>query len=124
MSTDVKKPGYKTLAFYASLVLTVFGALAASGNDVGGLGVVGFVITSLGAAGYTAWRVFKKSDDPKKPSWKTTEFWLTLAAAAVAAVYASGVFADGSQGAKVLAFAASILAMLGYPIGSKLSASK
>lgn len=118
------KPGYKTLSFYAALVLTVFGAFAASGHDVGGLGVIGFVITSLGAAGYTAWRQFKKSDDPKKPAWKTTEFWLTVAAALVAGVYASGVFVEGSQGAKVLAFVASVLAMLGYSVKPAVEAVK
>lgn len=115
-------PGYKTLAFYATLVLTAFGALAASGSDVGGLGAVGFVISSLGAAGYTAWRGFKKSENPKKPAWKSTEFWLTIGAALVAALYASGVVADGTQGAKVLAFVASILAMLGYAVKPAVAA--
>ena len=116
MSATPVKPGYKTLAFYASLVLTVFGGLAASGTDVGGLGAIGFVITSLGAAGYTAWRSFKKSDDPKKPAWKTTEFWLSIGAAIVAGVYASGVFSDGSQGDKVIGFVATLLALAGYTV--------
>lgn len=115
MSTQVK-PGYKTLAFYATLVLTAFGALAASGNDVGGLGVIGFVITSLGAAGYTAWRQFKKAEIGSPPAWKTTEFWLSIAAAAVACVYASGVFADGTRGDQVVGFIATLLALAGYPV--------
>lgn len=110
------KPGYKTIAFYATLVLTAFGALAASGNDVGGLGVIGFVITSLGAAGYTAWRQFAKAPDGAKPAYKTTEFWLSIAAALVAAVFASGVFAEGTRGDQVIGFVATLLALAGYPV--------
>lgn len=112
----MQTPGYKTVSFYAALALTVLGGLAASGLDVGGLGAIGFVITSLGAAGYTAFRVFKKSEDPKKPAWKTTEFYLTLAAAATAALYASGAFAESSTTGKAISFVASILAMLGYAV--------
>lgn len=113
------KPGYKTVAFYASLVLTAFGALAASGSDVGGLGVIGFVFTSLSAAGYTAWRGFKKSENAKKPAWKTTEFWLSVSAALVAAVYASGLFAATSTVGKIVAAASALLASAGYAVKPK-----
>jgi hypothetical protein len=109
-------PGYKTLAFYATLVMTAFGALAASGSDIGGLGVVGFVITSLAAAGYTGWRKFVKAEAGAKPAYKTTEFWLSIAASIVAGLYASGIFASGTQGDKIIGFAAAVLATLGYTI--------
>lgn len=116
---ETPKPGYKTLAFYVTLLLTTFGALAATGSDIGGLGAVGFVITSLSAAGYTAFRTFKKSEDPKKPAWKTTEFYLSLAAAAVAALYASGLFAETSKAGQAVALLATLLAALGYTVKPK-----
>jgi hypothetical protein len=119
LTPETTAPGYKTLSFYATLVLTVCGALAASGSDIGGLGAVGFLITSLSAAGYTAFRAFKKSETPSKPAWKTTEFYLSIAAGLVSAVYASGVFAETSRAGQVVALVATLLAALGYTVKPK-----
>jgi uncharacterized membrane protein YebE (DUF533 family) len=49
-----------------------------------------------------------------KPGWKTTEFWLSLAAMIVGALLASGALADGSTAAKVVGTIASVLGALGY----------
>lgn len=49
-----------------------------------------------------------------KPGYKTTEFWLTLAACVVGALAASGVFPDESLGMKITGLAMTTLAALGY----------
>ena len=49
-----------------------------------------------------------------KPGYKTTEFWLSLAAAIVGALLASGAFEDGSAVARLLGVVASALAAIGY----------
>ena len=51
-----------------------------------------------------------------KPGYKTSEFWLSLAAVVVGLLYAAGVVADGSAFDKVLALAASLLGALGYTV--------
>lgn len=51
---------------------------------------------------------------PAKPGYKTTEFWLTLAAVAVGALLASGVVGDESMVAKIAGVAQATLAQLGY----------
>ena len=51
------------------------------------------------------------------PGWKTTEFWLTLAAIVVSALVGSGLFQEGSTVLKVLMAIAAVLAALGYGIG-------
>lgn len=48
------------------------------------------------------------------PGYRTSEFWLTLAATVVGMLIASGEFADATAMGKVLAFAASVLGGLGY----------
>jgi hypothetical protein len=49
-----------------------------------------------------------------KPGYKTTEFWLTMAAFIVGALIASGALTDGSTALKVVAFVGSALTALGY----------
>lgn len=49
-----------------------------------------------------------------KPGYKTTEFWLSLAAILVGVLLSSGVIADDSQAAKMLGLASSLLGSLGY----------
>ncbi len=57
------------------------------------------------------------TDDPAtKPGWQTTEFWLTLVALIVQAVIGSGIVADGSVWAQVLAVIAGALTAAGYTI--------
>ena len=48
-----------------------------------------------------------------KEGYKTTEFWLSLAAVLVGAVQASGAFGEG-DGAKILGVLAAALAAMGY----------
>lgn len=49
-----------------------------------------------------------------KPGYKTTEFWLTVAAVVVGLLIASGAFREGEPVYQVLTFAASALAAMGY----------
>ena len=51
-----------------------------------------------------------------KPGYKTTEFWLSAAAALVGLLIASGAFEETSTVGKVIALAASSLAALGYSV--------
>jgi hypothetical protein len=51
-----------------------------------------------------------------KPGYKTTEFWLSLAAMIVGAALASGVFETDSGGDRILGLAATVLASLGYTV--------
>lgn len=53
---------------------------------------------------------------PTKPGYKTTEFWLTLAAMVLTALYAAGAFSDASATGKVMALAAGVLGSLGYTV--------
>lgn len=54
------------------------------------------------------------SAPPVKPGWKTSEFWLTAAAAGCGALLATGVFPDTSPWAKILGVGSMVLAALGY----------
>lgn len=111
------KPGYKTPGFFLAAITTIGAALMASGADMGAAAnAVALGISGLTAAGYTAYRVFKKSEDPKKPAWKTTEFWLSIAAAVLSIMYASGLVVDGGTFDKVVGFAAAALSMAGYAV--------
>lgn len=61
----------------------------------------------------------------EKPGWKTTEFWLTLAAVVVGTLLATGVWGEGDTAYTVLAFIASALTALGYTHGrSKLKTAE
>lgn len=114
---ETTKPGFKTLGFYLAMLATLGSALIASGADVGAVGsAVAAGVTGLTAAGYAAFRAFKKSADPTKPAWKTTEFWLSIAAALLSVAYASGLVSDGGTVEKIVGIGASLLAMLGYQV--------
>ncbi len=49
-----------------------------------------------------------------KPGYKTTEWWLTLAAVVVGMLIASGIVTEASSFHKALVFCASTLAAMGY----------
>lgn len=116
-TTTPTKPGYKTPAFYLAILATVGSALAASGAGLGQAAtVVSISVTGLAAVGYTAVRAFAKSEDPLKPSWKTTEFWLSCTAALMSFVYASGFVTTGSMLDKAVAVAVGLLSMAGYQV--------
>lgn len=51
-----------------------------------------------------------------KPGYKTTEFWLTLAAAMVGLFIASGAVGSDHIAMKIAGFAAAALASLGYSV--------
>lgn len=51
---------------------------------------------------------------PTKPGWKTSEFWLTLAAKALGSGALVGIFGDGSPAVRVGGLATIVLAQLGY----------
>lgn len=53
---------------------------------------------------------------PTKPGYKTTEFYLTMAAMILSALYASGAFADTTTTGKVMALIAGVLGSLGYTV--------
>lgn len=52
-----------------------------------------------------------------KPGYKSTEFWLSLGAALVGALLASGVFESDGITAKIIGGASAVLAALGYTAG-------
>lgn len=58
--------------------------------------------------------------DEVKPGWKTSEFWLSIAALLVGALFASGVFPAESGGEKILGLAATVLTTLGYTVSRSL----
>lgn len=49
-----------------------------------------------------------------RPGYKTSEWWLALAAMAVGTLIASGLIGETSSIGKALAFASSALASIGY----------
>lgn len=51
-----------------------------------------------------------------KPGWKTTEFWLHLAATVVGAVLASGLLPSSSKMMQACGLAATVLSVLGYSV--------
>ena len=53
-----------------------------------------------------------------KPGWKTTEFWLTMAAMLVGAVMASGILEaiEGDIDNKLVGMIAMVLSGLGYSV--------
>ena len=55
-----------------------------------------------------------------KPGYKTTEFWLSLAALVLTTLFAAGVVAEGSAFDKVLVLVSGILTALGYTVGRSL----
>lgn len=54
--------------------------------------------------------------DPKKPGYRTTEFWLGLAATLLTALYAGGAIPTTGKVATVAAIAATALVALGYTV--------
>lgn len=115
--TPTTKTGYKTIGFWLTAITTAGAAVAASGAGLGAVeSMVALIISGLSAAGYAAFRAFKKSDDATKPAWKTTEFWLSIATAVISLVYASGVVSDGGTLDKVIGFGVALLAMAGYQV--------
>lgn len=48
------------------------------------------------------------------PGWKTSEFWITLIVILIGALPSSGLIAEGSQAAKIVGLAISVLGGLGY----------
>ncbi len=53
---------------------------------------------------------------PTRPSYNTTEFWLTSLAVILSQLYASGAIGDGSAIGKVTALVASLLGAIGYTV--------
>jgi len=53
---------------------------------------------------------------PVKPGYRTTEFWLKLAAIALTALFASGVIPTSGTAATVAAITATMLGALGYTV--------
>lgn len=57
---------------------------------------------------------------PVKPGWQTTEWYLSLAAMLLTALYASGVIPTGGLPATIAAIAATVLTALGYKVSRTL----
>lgn len=53
---------------------------------------------------------------PVKPGYKTTEFWLSLAAILVGAVVSSGIVPETGPYAQVVGLITSVLGGLGYTV--------
>lgn len=112
------KPGYRTPAFWLGALATALAAIVASGlvSEPGHVNALSLVLSTLGALGYTAWRTWQKAGEPGKQPWRTTEFWLNVAAMLVSGLYLSGLVSTGSAGDQVLGFAAMLLTMAGYGV--------
>ncbi len=110
-------PGYKTAHFWLATLATLGAAFVAGGAGLGSAASgVALIMGGLTAAGYAAFRAFKKSDDTTKPAYKTTEFWLSVVSAIVSASYASGVISAGGTSEKIVGVVAMLLAALGYGV--------
>lgn len=51
-----------------------------------------------------------------RPGYRTTEFWLSLAATVLGVLWASGAISDGGTADKIIGLAASVLTALGYTV--------
>ena len=60
-------------------------------------------------------------ENETKPGYKTTEFWMAVAAFAVSALYGSGVITEGTALDKALAVGAMVLSSLGYAVSRGLT---
>jgi len=58
------------------------------------------------------------------PGWKTSEFWLSLAAMLVGAIVTSGALTPGSPWEKLVGIAAMVLAAMGYSVSRGIAKSK
>ena len=56
-----------------------------------------------------------------KPGYKTTEFWLALAASVVSFVLASGMAPEAGPIAQVIGFVGGVLSSLGYSVSRGLA---
>jgi len=57
---------------------------------------------------------------PAKAGYKTTEFWLSLAAMILGALFASGAISSGGTTDKIAGLVATILGSLGYTVSRTL----
>jgi predicted tellurium resistance membrane protein TerC len=64
-----------------------------------------------------------EAEHPPKPGFKTTEFWISLAAVVVGSVVASGAVPVGSVWERIVGLAVAALAALGYT-GARLTLKK
>ncbi len=53
---------------------------------------------------------------PVKKGYKTTEFWLTVVAAILPLLYASGLIGEGTTIDKIISAGLTVLAALGYSV--------
>jgi hypothetical protein len=56
-----------------------------------------------------------------KPGYKTTEFWLTIAAQIIGLVWASGAVSHGGSVDKILGLCAMVMSQLGYTVSRGLA---
>ena len=56
-----------------------------------------------------------------RPGYRTSEFWLALAAMIVGALLASGVWGEGDRAYEVLGFVGATLSSLGYSVSRGLA---
>jgi len=112
------KAGIKTVSFWLATLVTVVTYLLGSDVLAGGRDaqVASLVISALGAIGYTSYRAWVKKDNDTRRAWRTTEFWLSAAAALCAVLYASGQFGPGTGAGKALGAIVAILAAAGYGV--------
>lgn len=102
----------------------VVGALFASGvlgNGGVDYTIAGLAASVLAALGYqvartTAKKPGAKLDGEMSVGWKTTEFWMTTAAAGMGSLYASGVLGSGGRDVAVAGVISTVLAALGYQV--------
>lgn len=62
--------------------------------------------------------------DKKKPGYKTTEFYLSLASVLIGALLASGVLGEGTEYERIGGMILSLLASAGYGMGRTMLKGK
>lgn len=109
------KPGYQTSEFYLALAAVLVGGVVASGAvpSAGPIGQgAGALVSVLAALGYTASRTWAKVTPGK--GWRSTEYWLSAAAAVVGILLTSDAFPSTGTVGKVLGLVSTVLAAMGY----------
>jgi acid phosphatase family membrane protein YuiD len=111
------KERLKTSEFWLSILAILVGAIVGAGFIGDGTiyaKIGGWIVTALGAVGYTTANTLATSAQGLgKPGFKTSKFWLSLLSAILLWIEGHSVIPDGSQWAEILN---SLLAVL--PLGT------
>jgi len=124
------KSGWKSSEFWLTIAAWIVGLLLDSGLLGQGLATkgLGMVAASLATMGYQYTRgKLKEVVESGKPGFKTSEFWLTIAAWIVGSLIDSGFLVDGSPALNGIGMLSAAMTQMGYSyarVKAKLPASE